>query len=92
MAQATRQIKELHGVKTPLEAPRFCSECGEELYRVLIGAEKHLTYDWGDAYYPYSKYSTKTGKRQYVHEWSCLHSSKYPWNKHDIYTDSKIFT
>ncbi len=51
---------------------KFCKECGSKLSEKLVGAENYTAMDWeGGNCYPYSKFDSITGKRQFIYEYVC---------------------
>lgn len=67
---------------------QFCGECGNKLKARFIGAEKYVSYDWGEAEHPYQKFSTKTGKRLVMKEYFC--PNKRWFNNHTEFTEDKF--
>jgi hypothetical protein len=70
---------------------QFCGDCGKKLICESIGAEEYIEDIDGYSYHPYKKYSTKTGKRQYVKHWFCVGTVIDPMsNMHEDFIDKKI--
>lgn len=72
---------------------RFCSECGNELVIIPVGAETVPIYygDWQTGVLS-SPFHPVTGKRQYVNQYICKKWKKSRWffySKHDNYFDTK---
>lgn len=66
----------------------FCTVCGRELDETIVGAEKYVAHFAMDSFKPYQPYDDKTGKRQYVRRYTCIHSKW--WNNHNDYMVDEV--
>lgn len=66
---------------------KFCCECGAKLLTEKVGAEKYVEHYFEDMY-PYSKFDSQTGERQYVMRYYCPNARWY--NNHTNFIDKDI--
>lgn len=73
---------------------RYCSECGKECIRELVGAETVRVYSFeGNSYRLAAPFDKKTGKRNLVEQFTCpeyLEKKWWQYTDHDNYTLDKI--
>ena len=76
---------------------KYCSYCGTKMIETDVPAETKQTYCYGldcQKIPMGSAYNTKTGKRQYVKEFTCPNFQKHCLltDKHDNYYIDDVFT
>lgn len=85
-----KNTKEKHGkilgrtiVKVAKDVPedQYCSECGAPLMVVVVKAETIIEPYSG--FRRFSKFNSKTGRRQYAKYWKCPEATNWLFNHHD---------